>query len=134
MSDHLVISAPGSDQPGMINKLSTVILDQGCNIADSRMTVLGGEFAIILLVHGETGRIEQLERRLQTEQAPLGLAIISKRTQGRYADERRQICAVEAIALDHPGIVQFLTGFLPTAVSTSRIWTPTATRWPIPAR
>jgi len=111
MSDHLVISALGSDQPGIINKLSTVILDQGCNIADSRMTVLGGEFAIILQVHGETGRIEQLERRLQAEQVPLGLTIISKRTQGRNADERHQICAVEAIALDHPGIVQRLTGF-----------------------
>ena len=111
MPDNLVISALGSDQPGIINKLSTLILDQDCNIADSRMMVLGGEFAIILLVSGDTTRIGTLEQRLKTEQQRLGLTIISKRTQGRDTDPQRQTCAVEAISLDHPGIVQRLTGF-----------------------
>ncbi|MCG8010360.1 MAG: hypothetical protein JAY64_01475, partial [Candidatus Thiodiazotropha weberae] len=40
----LVISALGKDQPGIVKNLSKKILDEGCNITDSRMTVLGGEF------------------------------------------------------------------------------------------
>ena len=50
---YLVISALGEDQPGIVNRLSKVLLDQGCNIEDSRMTVLGGEFAVMLLVEGK---------------------------------------------------------------------------------
>jgi len=111
MPDNLVISALGSDRPGIVNRLSTVILDQDCNIADSRMTVLGGEFAIILLVTGEPARIEALEQRLQSEQAGLELTITSKRTGSRAAGGGQQTCDVEAVALDHPGIVQRLTGF-----------------------
>ena len=52
MNTLLVISALGDDRPGIVNDLSTVILEYGCNIADSRMSVLGGEFALILLVAG----------------------------------------------------------------------------------
>lgn len=111
MSDHLVITALGSDQPGIVNKLSTVILDQGCNIADSRMAVLGGEFAIILLINGSSSDIKALERQLDSQQQQLGLTIITRRTHSRQGDKQRQPCTVEAEALDHPGIVQQLAGF-----------------------
>jgi len=111
MSDHLVITALGSDQPGIVNRLSTVILKQDCNIADSRMAVLGGEFAIILLVNGDPAHIEQLEQQLAEAQQGLGLTIISRRTRGQDNNGQRRPCTVEAVALDHPGIVQRLTGF-----------------------
>jgi len=110
MSDHLVISALGSDQPGIVNKLSTVILDQHCNIADSRMTVLGGEFAIILLVNGDPAHIKQLEQQLDSQQQPLGLTITCRRTHDNN-DQQRQAYTVDAVAMDHPGIVQRLAGF-----------------------
>lgn len=111
MTDHLVISALGSDQPGIVNKLSSVILAQQCNIADSRMTVLGGEFAIILLVNGNSSQIAQLEQQLAQEQQPLGLTITCRHTQRRDEVDQCQPCTVEAVALDHPGIVQRLAAF-----------------------
>ena len=47
MSDsYLVITALGKDQPGIVNTLSKLALDSGCNITNSRMAVLGGEFAV----------------------------------------------------------------------------------------
>ena len=49
-STQLVMSALGKDRPGIVDELSKSIYDLECNIADSRMTVLGGEFAILLLV------------------------------------------------------------------------------------
>ena len=51
-NNYLVISALGKDHPGIVNTLTKTILNHGCNIVDSRMTVLGGEFAIIMLISG----------------------------------------------------------------------------------
>ena len=48
--NYLVISALGRDRSGIVDELSKTILDHDCNLADSRMTVLGGEFAILLLI------------------------------------------------------------------------------------
>ena len=42
----LVISAIGSDRPGIVEQLTDRIAKLDLNITDSRMTVLGGEFAI----------------------------------------------------------------------------------------
>jgi glycine cleavage system transcriptional repressor len=53
---YLVISALGEDHPGTRQRPVPRILEQGCNIEDSRMTVLGGEFAAILLVEGNGTR------------------------------------------------------------------------------
>ena len=49
-NNHLVLSALGKDRPGIVDKLSKAVFDNDCNIADSRMTVLGGTFAILLMV------------------------------------------------------------------------------------
>jgi len=61
MNKYLVISALGKDRPGLVNQLSHAILDAGCNIQDSRMTVLGGEFALMLLVTGPWNAVGKLE-------------------------------------------------------------------------
>ena len=60
----LVISAVGADHPGLVNDLSRSILEYGCNIEDSRMTVLGGEFAAILLVEGKWNTLAKVENAL----------------------------------------------------------------------
>ena len=61
MNKYLVISALGKDRPGIVNLLSQAILEAGCNIQDSRMTVLGGEFALMLLVSGPWNAVGKLE-------------------------------------------------------------------------
>lgn len=111
MATHLVISALGQDQPGIIKSLSTVIVEQHCNIADSRMTVLGGECAIILLVNGDNTHIEQLKQQLSANEEPLGLTITCRDTTSKHMDKQFISYTVEALSLDHPGIVQRLAGF-----------------------
>jgi putative FmdB family regulatory protein len=61
---YLVISALGEDHPGIVNHLSKAILEHGCNIEDSRMTVLGGEFAAMLLVEGKWNTLAKIENAL----------------------------------------------------------------------
>jgi len=47
--DHLILTAVGPDQVGLIEKVSQFIARHGCNIEDSKMAVFCGEFALILL-------------------------------------------------------------------------------------
>ena len=72
MSNQLVIAAVGEDRPGLVDNLSGWILDSGCNIADSRMTVLGGEFAVLLLAEGQWNNLAKLEEmKIRGEQSDL---------------------------------------------------------------
>jgi glycine cleavage system transcriptional repressor len=107
----LVISALGKDRPGIVKALSRKILDGGCNITDSRMTVLGGEFAILLLVEGQWNTLAKLENALPELQKDLGLTIIGKRTERRSQSSNLLPYMVEVVSMDHPGIVNQLAEF-----------------------
>ena len=107
----LVISALGKDRPGIVDQLSKVIFDLDCNIADSRMTVLGGEFAILLLIEGPWNKLTRLEDQVQELQNRLGLTILAKRTEERRAEANLLPYMVDVVAMDHPGIVYNLASF-----------------------
>lgn len=108
----LVISALGKDRPGIVNLLTAPVTDSGCNILDSRMTVLGGEFAIMMLVEGSWSAIAKLEGQMSGAQDKLGLTIIHKRTTERPDEPQPGLpYSVNVVALDHPGIVNQLAKF-----------------------
>ncbi len=107
----LVISAIGSDRPGLVAELSEIVLNAGCNIEDSRMSVLGGEFALIMLASGKWNSIAKLESALPAAGQRLGLTVTSRRTQQRPQDSAAVPYSVEVVSLDHPGIVNQLAGF-----------------------
>ncbi len=44
------LSAIGRDQPGIVAAITEPLFKSGCNIEDSSMTILGAEFAVILLM------------------------------------------------------------------------------------
>ena len=107
----LVISALGEDRPGIVNAVSSLVLQHQCNIADSRMAVLGGEFAIILRAIGTAENIAALQRSLPDLQQPLGLTLIAKLTGTRSTPGDRLPYRVTAVSIDHPGIVQQIAEF-----------------------
>ena len=47
---HFVITAIGKDRPGIVSAVTEVLYLNRCNIEDSSMTILGGEFAVIMIV------------------------------------------------------------------------------------
>ncbi len=112
MNQHLVISAVGKDQPGIVNALSLSIFDAQCNIIDSRMAVLGGEFAVILMVSGNAEKIACLATHLAETAEKLGLVITTKETITRETGKLLIPYTIEAVAIDHPGIVYRLASFL----------------------
>ena len=107
----LVISALGKDRPGIVDQLSKTVLDHGCNIADSRMTVLGGEFAILLMIEGNWNTLTKLEDSIPALQQQLALTIIAKRTEERRQGGDLLPYGVDVVSLDHPGIVHHLASF-----------------------
>lgn len=110
-SNQLVIAAIGEDRPGLVDELSGWILESGCNIADSRMTVLGGEFAVLLLVEGKWNSLAKLEDQREQIQTRLGMVLSLKRTEQRKPEGAFLPYAVDVVALDHPGIVKNLASF-----------------------
>jgi glycine cleavage system transcriptional repressor len=110
-NNYLVISALGQDRPGIVKALSKKILDEGCNITDSRMTVLGGEFAVLILTEGHWNTLAKLESALPDLEQELDLTIISKRTEQKTPSNNLLPYMVEVVSMDHPGIVNQLAEF-----------------------
>jgi len=110
-NNQLVLSALGEDRPGIIDELSRCILDSGCMILDSRMAVLGGDFALLLQVGGNWNNIAKLESQIAGLEKRLGLVIASRRTTDRKASDDLLPYGVDVVALDQPGIVHNLAKF-----------------------
>ena len=49
MSHWFLLSAIGRDKPGLVADLAQLIYDADANLEDSRMTILGSDFAVMLL-------------------------------------------------------------------------------------
>jgi glycine cleavage system transcriptional repressor len=108
---YIVLSALGKDRPGIVNDLSKAILEAGCNIEDSRMTVLGGEFAVILLVSGTWNAVAKLEAMAANVAKKLELTISAKHTEPRALKPNAVPYLVDVVSMDHPGIVRDIAEF-----------------------
>jgi len=111
MSQLIVISAVGSDRTGVVQDLTKVVLSCGGNIEESRMTTLGSEFAMLLLVSGNWHTLNRLEQGLDKLRKGDQLAISIRKTDTRAPEEDRMPYAVDVVALDHQGIVYNLAEF-----------------------
>lgn len=111
MKINLVISALGKDKPGILSDLSRLIAESGCNILDSRVTVLGSECAGIFLVVGNWSNIAKLEDVLRDSGNRLGLIISSKRTEPRATQAKLLPYMVELTTVEQPGVVSRLAEF-----------------------
>jgi len=111
MTTKLVISALAADRPGIVDELSNIIYQHSLNIEDSRMTVLGGEFAILLLVSGEQASIDAFQTQVNDIEQALQMRLLIKVTTESSAIENAIPYSVEVAALDHPGIVNNIASF-----------------------
>jgi glycine cleavage system transcriptional repressor len=111
MQDLLVISAIGEDKPGIINGLSQAATECHCNILDTRMTVLGGEFALIMMISGQSAAIAQAEQLFPSVAEQFGLTTILKRTHPRQITDACRPYSINVVSLDHPGIVREIASF-----------------------
>lgn len=118
--DHVALTAVGADQPGIVAALTGVLMDLGCNLEDSTMSILRGQFAVLLViaVPDDTGA-EAVETALAPAANRFGLTIVvrgvprhpgpaggvSEIALGAGADGDGQVYAFSVHGADRPGIV-----------------------------
>ncbi len=112
MIPSLVITAIGEDRPGIVNELTEALLNAGLNIEDSRMSVLGGEFVVMLLVTGSETSINALEKAKGTLASSLNLNLHTKTTSCKPGNEGYSRYKVTVQGMDNPGIVHKLAHYL----------------------
>ncbi len=109
---YAVVTAIGTDRVGIVDDLSGAIAGGSCNIEESKMAVLGGEFAVIMLVSGAAAAVESLTRALPAEGGRLALRIECRPTREPRGGESGRPYLLEAVSLDTPGIVHAVTAVL----------------------
>jgi glycine cleavage system transcriptional repressor len=108
----VVLTAVGPDRVGIVDDLSGAASAAGCNIEESKMTVLGGEFAVIMLISGPAGSVEALSKSLPGLGDQLSLHIECHATREPRAAPKGRRYILEAVSLDTPGIVHSVTAIL----------------------
>jgi glycine cleavage system transcriptional repressor len=111
MSEQLVITALGDDRPGIVDEMSKVLFKHSLNIEDSRMSVLGGEFAVLLLVSGSQQSIDDFVADTANLEQTLNMKILVKITSSESRPPAMVPYTVEVVSIDNPGIVHKLASF-----------------------
>ena len=111
MSQLIVLSAIGTDRTGVVQDISKVILSCGGNIEESRMTTLGAEFAVLMLVSGNWHTLDRLEKGLDKLSAKDNLTFSIRKTGERAVRDDRMPYHVDVVSLDQQGIVYGLANF-----------------------
>jgi len=110
--DHLILTAVGPDQVGLVEKLSEFIARHDCNIEDSKMAVFCGEFAVIILISGESRKLVKIASDYRELETGTGLTLSIKTPSTRKPAESFLPYNLTASCMDHPGIVYQLSGVL----------------------
>jgi len=109
---YLVLTAVGPDRPGLVNEISSLVLAAGANLEDSRMAILGGEFALLMLVSGDEPAMHQVETRGSELGERLGLRVITKATTSQLPPRDFLPYQIRVTGVDRPGIVQRVASVL----------------------
>lgn len=114
MKQYRLLFASGPDGPGIVHRVSKYLFEQGCNLEDSRMAVLGGQFALMLLFSGEAHDLSKIEGDLARFQEELGLKaqLLPALAPAEVTREPALPVRVELVAMDAPGILVQLTEIL----------------------
>ena len=106
--NHFALTIVGRDRPGIVSQVTEILFNLGCNLADSSCSILGGQFAMILILgHPEfTDRASFGEAFKPLEDADLTVALRVLKPGGEI---RPQIdgdtCMISVYGSDKPGIV-----------------------------
>jgi len=111
-TNHLILTAVGPDRVGLVEKIAQFIARHNCNIEDSKMAVFCGEFAVIVLISGESGELKKIAGDYREIEAETGLKISIKTPAMRAAAQSFLPYKLTASCMDHPGIVYKISNLL----------------------
>ncbi|MCP3985355.1 MAG: ACT domain-containing protein [bacterium] len=117
MQRWFILSAIGRDRPGLVAELARLVLDSDANVEDSRMTILGTDFAVILLCSSSrTDAGDRLAVGAKQLERDHGLTILLRHLEGgnrpAVPSVGSQLYRVVAAGEDKAGIVAGICGAL----------------------
>lgn len=128
-----MLTAVGPDRVGIVDDIASAVSGAGCNIEESKMAVLGGEFALIMLVSGPAASVQSVAASLPALGGKLGLRVVCTPTHQPRAEsaaggeEKGRPYLLTAVSLDTPGIVHSVTAVLRShAINIEDLETQTA--------
>lgn len=98
----LAITAIGADQPGIVARVTGVLARRGANLDDTSMTILGGHFAMMLLV--DLDDPAGIEGDLLAATEELGL-VVTARAVGPGHASAPPTHVLSVYGTDRPGLV-----------------------------
>lgn len=108
----LAISTIGADRPGIVAAVSRVLLEHGCNLEDTSMSRLHGEFVMMLVVAGPSSA-QALSEALRPVAAELDLLVgVREIDPAASTAPPARPHIVTVYGADHPGIVHGVADLL----------------------
>lgn len=107
----IAVTAMGADRPGIVAALTGGLVGLGGNLDDVRAAILGGSFAIVLLVRvpDDVGA-DDVRAALQPDADRLGMGLwVGEAPPPAIAGDDVARCVVSVYGIDHPGIVHAVT-------------------------
>ena len=80
MRKNIVLTLTGSDRVGIVDSVTEILVKYDGNVETSRMTRLGGEFAMLILVSIEEKQLKNLELGIKSLQEQ-GFQVTTKQTE-----------------------------------------------------
>ena len=109
MTNRWIVTAAGKDRPGIVAGVTKILYQLGCNLEDSAMTRLAGEFAIMLIFSAPAKQTEALLRKAFVpleRQMQLAVHLKSLTSAETSAPKRRgKTYLISVYGADQPGIV-----------------------------
>ncbi len=114
---HFAISAVGADRPGIVAAVTGALVQHGCNLEDTSMSILRGHFAMMLVVAGPAGLDgDTLERALADVARALDLVVAVRAIDDEVPPSPRgEAWSVAVYGSDRPGIVHRVASLLADA-------------------
>jgi len=110
MDTSLVVTVIGNDRPGIVERLSEVVLAAGANWEESRMARLAGKFAGILRISVASAHADALASALRALTSD-GLTVVVESSAEGQAETFRTV-RLELVGNDHPGIIRDISKVL----------------------
>ena len=112
MEHYLVITAVGTDRPGITDEITHLVAHSGCNIIDSRIALFGSEFTLIMLLSGNSNSISRIESTLPLKAQEHDLITVMKRTNKHISRFFPYTADFHIEAKDSPGLIKHFTHFM----------------------
>jgi len=110
---HFAVTIISKDRPGIVADTTEVLYRLGCNIEDSSCTMLGGDFAMILIVtHEKPFPKSRLSDEFRALQERTGLVVHLRTLHDDeicHQKEEGELCLISVYGSDQPGIVYRVT-------------------------